>query len=144
MIRHALEKWSIYHHPVDIDNIAAGPQLRQTAIASDRVQPWPQRNVALAAAQRPKRGDKRQLERVLRGLATSEQMHAEREQAASVSIVDSLEGGIVASPQAGHKVLVAVAQNGPAIQPEPGDCRAHPHPNSVGYIPPKVQAGTFD
>ncbi len=61
--------------------------------------------------QRPIRGDERQLQRVLGRLAVSEHVHAEREHATGVAIVDRLESIIVPATHPGHKVLVGLAQD---------------------------------
>jgi len=137
---HTLGGWSICRHVIDID-IAAGAELRQAAVARDRIQPGPERHVGVARSQCAKRRDKRQLKRVLGRLAVSQHVRAEREHAASVSIVDRLEGSIVARTQPRNEILVCIVHDGPAIEPtaEPGDCRVHPHAHSVRYPAPKVQ-----
>lgn len=114
---------------------AAGTELGQAAVARDRVQPGPERHLVLASAQRAQCGDERQLERILGCFAVSEHMHAEREHATRISVIDRLERGVVARTQLRHKCLVGFVYAGPAIEPatEPGDCRAHPHEGSVRY-----------
>ena len=140
LICHTFGGGSICRHFVEIE-IAAGAELRQAAVARDRIQPRPERYVGVAPAQRAKRRDERQLKHVLGRLPISQHVHAEREHPASVSIVDRLERSIVACTQPRHKVLVNIAHDGPAIEAtaEPGDCRVHPHGHSVRYRAPKVQ-----
>ena len=95
----------------------------------------------LPATQRPIRGDKRQLQRVLGRLAASEHVHAEREHAAGVSIVDRLESSIVAGTHPGHEVVVGLAHDRPAVHrlAEANDCRARPHTHSVRHMTARVQ-----
>jgi hypothetical protein len=111
-------------------------------VARDRIQPGPERHVAVAPSQCAKRGDERQLKRIFGRVTASQHVRAEREHAASVSVVDRLERTIVACTQAGHQIVVIFAFHGAAIGPtaEPGYCRVRPHAHSVRYQAPKVQS----
>jgi hypothetical protein len=131
---------SISRRVIDIE-FAPGAKLRQAAVARDRIQPGSERDVALGSSQRAKRRDERELKRVLGRLPVSEHVHAEREHAASVSIVYRLERSIVARTQTGYEIFVIFGHDGAAIQPtaEPGYRRVHPHVHSVRYPAPKVQ-----
>ncbi|HEV3390517.1 MAG TPA: hypothetical protein VG057_15965 [Solirubrobacteraceae bacterium] len=137
---HTLPRGSILRHVADID-VAASAELRQAAVPRDRIEPGPERHFAVAPSQCPERRDEGQLKRILGRLAVPQHVHAEREYAASVSIVDRLERGIIPGAQARYEKLVSFAQGNAAIEPtaEPGDCRVHPHALSVRYRAPKVQ-----
>jgi hypothetical protein len=50
LIRWAIEPWPIRHLSVRVERVAAGTQLGQTTVASDREEPGPQRNVAVGLA----------------------------------------------------------------------------------------------
>jgi hypothetical protein len=102
-------------HVVEIEGVAARAQLGQAAVASDRVQPGPQGNLAIAATQCPVRGDKGHLQRILGGLFAAEHVHAEREQAAGISIVDSFESVAFAGPHLGDQVLVRLVKYRPSL-----------------------------
>ncbi len=108
-------EWSIDIDSIRADGIAPGAQLRQAAIARDRVQPGPQRDVALPTTQRPIRGDEGQLQRVLRRLATPEHLRAKREQAASISIVNRLESGLVSGTHLRDQVVVSLTHEEPEL-----------------------------
>ena len=140
LICHPHERGPICRRGVDVE-IASGAELGQAAVPRDRIQPGSERDVALGSSQGAKRRDERHLKRVLSGLAVSEHVHAEREHAASVSIVDRLERSVVARAQTGHQILVIFGHDGAATEPtaEPGYCRVHPHAHSVRYPAPKVQ-----
>ena len=93
-------------HPVAVRDLAASAQLRQAAVARDRVQPRPQRTVAPTAAKRLVCRDERQLQRVLAPLAASQHARAEAEQRGTVTIENLLEGLIVPGRDPRHKPLV--------------------------------------
>jgi hypothetical protein len=71
-------------------------------------------------------------------------VHAEGEDAASVSIVDRLERSIVPGAQPRYQTLITVIDDGPAVEPiaEPDNCHIRPHTRSLRYITPKVQRAT--
>ena len=78
--RGTIDRGTVSAHPVAVRNLAAGAQLRQAAVARDRVQPRPQRTVAPTAAKRLVCRHERQLQRVLAPLAASQHVHTEAEQ----------------------------------------------------------------
>ncbi len=96
-------------HALAADRFSPGTQLRDAAIARDRIQPRPQRDLPLAAApQRPIRSHERELQRVLRRVPVAEQMQAERQHSGGVAIVDRLEREAVSSSHPRNQLLVAL------------------------------------
>ena len=93
-------------HPIAVRDLAASAQLRQAAVARNRVQPRPQRTVAPTAAKRLVCRHERQLHRVLAPLAASQHVRAEAEQRGTVPVENLLEGLIVPGRHPRHKPLV--------------------------------------
>jgi hypothetical protein len=107
----------LIEHTVAADRFASRAQVGDAAIARDRVQPWPQRDLLLVApTQRTIRSDERQLKRILPHVSASQQMHAEREHPGGITIVNRLEGEVVSSPYPCYQLLVAVGQRGPTLE----------------------------
>ena len=104
--RGTIDCGTVSAHPVAVRDLAASAQLRQAAVARDRVQPRPQRTVPATAAKRLVCRDERQLQRVLAALATSQHVRAETEQPRAVTIENLLEGLIVPGRDPSHKPLV--------------------------------------
>ena len=111
--RGTVECGTISAHPFAVRNLATSAQLRQAAVARNRVQPRPQRTVAPTAAKRPERRDERQLQRVLAPLAASQHVRAETEQRGTVTIENLLEGLIVPGRDPRRKPLVTQPASGP-------------------------------
>ena len=105
----AVERRTICRDSVELDHVPASPQLRQAAVAGDRVQPWPQREAAIPVAQREIGGHECQLQRVLSAIATSEHLRAERQHRGGVPVIDRLERGLIATADARNELVVAVA-----------------------------------
>jgi hypothetical protein len=107
--RRTIDRGTVSAEPVAVRNLATGAQLRQAAIARDRIQPRPQRTVTATATKRLVCRHQRQLQRVLAPLPASQHMHTEAEQRRTVTIENLLERLIVAGPDPRHKLLVGEA-----------------------------------
>ena len=97
---------------LDDDRVAAGvlanrAQLREAAIARDRVEPRAQRVGAPTAAERLVRRGERQLQRVLSPFTTPQHVHAEAEQASPVPVDDLLKRALVPRADEREELLVA-------------------------------------
>jgi hypothetical protein len=90
-------------HPIAVSDLAARAQLRQAAVARDRVQPRPQRTVAPTAAKRLVCRHERQLQRILAPVAAPQHVHAEAQQRRTVTIENLLEGPIIPGRDARNK-----------------------------------------
>ncbi len=101
-------------HPFAVRDLPADPQLRQTAISGDRIQPRPQRTVAPAATKRCICRHARQLQGILAPLAASQHVHAEAEQRRTVTVKNLPESLIVPARDRRHKQLVTDAARAPA------------------------------
>jgi hypothetical protein len=141
LVRQAIESRPIHCHVVEIESVAARTQFGQAAVSSDRIQPGPQGNLTIAATQGPVGGDKGQLQRVLGRLSASQHVHAEREQAACIPIVDGLEGAAFAGSHLGHQVVVGLIEYRPSLRQ---GARADEeirgtHAHSLPYLAARVQ-----
>ncbi len=115
LVCQAVDHGPIHRHVVEIKGVAARAQLGQAAVASNRVQPGPQGHIAIAATQGPVCGDEGQLQRVLGRFPASQHVHAEREQAARISIVDGLESVAFAGSNLGDQVLIRSVKYRPSL-----------------------------
>jgi hypothetical protein len=111
--RHPLEGADVGHQPVGGDLRALRAQGREAAVASDRVEPRAQIDVARPGAQRAIGRGEAVLQGVLRLLAAAEHLSAEGEQAAVVAVVDDLERCVVPGSHACDEALVPHARQPP-------------------------------
>src|SRR5206468_7643434 len=116
----------------------------QAAVAGDRVQPGPKRDLRVAVAQRAVGGYKAVLERVLGLVAAAEHVAAECEQPVRVAVVDRLERSIVTGAHTSDQPVVPLGGGeAPAERTSGLDAdRGRGHEASMRYPGPVVGAAT--